>query len=186
MMKNTRLFIPGIIVIFVVIIIICGGWRVIYYPESAAGGRIIKKRVRQPIAYNHSSHIENEMECVDCHKYVKTMARATIPNIDSCVECHDPEEPLTDPVSREEKKLFEYIKRDKKIPWVKVYRVPDFVYFSHRTHVTHGGLDCKVCHGDMTKREKPLSKELIKVKMNRCIKCHKESQVAYDCVTCHR
>ncbi|MBU1487913.1 cytochrome c3 family protein [bacterium] len=55
------------------------------------------KPVRQPVEYNHSLHIENEMVCVDCHKFVETQARATIPNIETCVECHDPEEPLIDP-----------------------------------------------------------------------------------------
>jgi hypothetical protein len=102
------------------------------------------------------------------------------------MECHDPKEPLTDPVSLEEKKLFEYFKKDKEIPWIRIYRVPDFVYFSHRRHVVHGKLDCKVCHADMTKREKPLSYELIKISMKNCIACHKKSKVNHDCVTCHR
>lgn len=194
-----------ICIIAIVVIVASGGGRMLGRYESGAGGRIAGivvrgKPVRQPVEYNHSLHIENEMVCVDCHKYVETQARATIPNIETCAECHDPEEPLIDPEIAEtdeerkiaegkalrEKKLLEYIEKDEQIPWAKVYRVPDFVCFSHQRHVTLGKLDCIECHSDMTKQVKPLSKELIPIKMKRCIACHKEKQVNHDCATCHR
>jgi hypothetical protein len=186
-MKNVKVIIFGTITILIVIaVIVLGGWKAIYYWEDSAGGRVIKQKAIQPIAFNHNLHIENGLECVFCHKYVETMARATIPNIGVCGDCHDPEEPLTDPVSAEEEKLHKYIKEEKKIPWIKIYTVADFVYFSHQRHVTIGKLQCVDCHGDMTKRVKPLSKQLIEIKMQRCIDCHKKSQIAHECISCHR
>jgi len=81
-------------------------WRLVYYSEDNAGGRVIRKANIQPIAYNHNLHVEkNSLECAFCHRYVMTMPRATIPNIEVCVACHRPEAPLTNPISTEEKKL---------------------------------------------------------------------------------
>lgn len=182
-MKNKNIIVFGISAILIAMIILALGGC---YWEESAGGRMTRQDAVQPIAFNHSLHISSGIECVYCHKYVETMPRATIPNIEVCGDCHDPEEPLTEPVSAEEKKLGNYIKEQEKIPWIKIYVVPDFVYFSHRRHVTIGKQDCILCHGDMTKRIKPLSKQLIKIKMDTCINCHKKAEVPYKCTTCHR
>lgn len=161
-------------------------WSLVYYSEDNAGGRVVRKVAVQPIAYNHNLHVEkNKLECAFCHRYVMTTPRATIPNIDVCGACHRPESPLTNPISAEEKKVLEYIKEGKKIPWVKVYVLPDFVYFSHQRHVTIGSLDCSDCHGHVTKMTKPLNKQTIEIKMDRCINCHREKKVPHDCVNCH-
>ena len=32
------------------------------------------------------------------------------------------------------------------LPWVKVHRLPDYVYFNHQAHVT-AGVSCVSCHG---------------------------------------
>ena len=186
-MKNKRIFILiTIVIVIATAVMASGGWKAIFYWEDSAGGLVVPQKHSQPIAYNHSLHISNDMECVDCHIYVETMQRATIPNIDVCSMCHDPEAPITDPLSPEEKKLIGYIEKDEKIPWVKIHVVPDFVYFSHQRHVTLGKLDCGSCHGDMAKMEKPVTAQKIKISMERCIDCHKESQAAHDCINCHR
>src|SRR3989304_1062587 len=117
-----------------------------------------RQTINQPISYNHKLHIEKaELNCVDCHKFVETMASATIPNIDVCSDCHSGE-PLSD--SPEELMLLKYIEAGEKIPWQKIYTVPAHVYFSHRRHVTIGEIEC--------------------------LKCHKEKKVTYDCLACHR
>lgn len=187
-MKNKNVIVFGVLTILIAMIIIAlGGWKAIYYWEDSSGGRVIRQNYsEQPIAFNHNLHISNGLECVSCHKYVETMERATIPNIEVCSGCHDPEEPMTNPVSAEEKKLGNYIKGQQKIPWVKIYTVPDFVYFSHNGHVTIGKQQCIFCHDDMTKRIKPLSKQLIKINMQRCIDCHIKNQVVHKCTTCHK
>lgn len=143
------------------------------------------RSIKQPLAYNHKKHVQElEIECVECHRYAKSMARATIPNIEVCSTCHSDGEPLTD--SPAEKQLLDYIKAGGKIPWQKVYRVPSHVYFSHRRHTVLAELPCEQCHGDVGAKEKPLEKQLVPVKMQRCLDCHEEKGVNNDCTRCHR
>lgn len=143
-----------------------------------------EKKIHQPIKYNHKVHIDKAgLDCIDCHKNVEKLPRATIPNIDICQDCHG-DEPITN--SPEEKKLLQYISKNQKIPWVQIYSVADHVYFSHRRHVTIGKLKCTECHGDVAELTEPASWQLVKITMNNCIDCHKKHDVVYDCIGCHR
>ncbi|MFQ5705978.1 MAG: cytochrome c3 family protein [bacterium] len=142
-----------------------------------------EKEPVQPIAYNHNKHVEEAgMECLDCHKYAEENARASIPNIEVCQDCHD--EALSD--SEAEKTLVAYIKNKKRIPWQQNYFVPDYAYFSHRRHVKLGKLDCAVCHGDVAKLTRPISQPFVKMKMDWCRDCHEQRKVSNDCYACHR
>jgi hypothetical protein len=139
---------------------------------------------KQPITYNHQVHVEeNDMECTDCHLYVETRARATIPNIEVCGECHS-DEPMTE--SAEEQKVVDYVSRGEKIPWLKIYRVPSHVYFSHRRHTALGEIACATCHGDMERMTTPPPKPAVPISMDRCMGCHEQNQVSNDCTRCHR
>ena len=139
---------------------------------------------KQPIMFNHKVHVQdNGMECADCHRYVATGARATIPNIEVCGDCHS-DEPSTE--SAEEQKLIDYVSRGEKIPWRKLNRVPSHVYFSHRRHVTLGNIDCSTCHGSMEELTAPPRRQHVRMSMGWCIECHDKNQVDNDCVRCHR
>ena len=81
------------------------------------------------------------------------------------------------------KKLADFAAQKKPVPWVQVYQVPDYVYFSHRTHVVKAKMDCANCHGpvrerDVIVKERPTS-------MPACINCHKEKGAPIGCRTCH-
>ncbi len=139
--------------------------------------------VKQPIAFNHRLHLEKGgLECTDCHHYALTGVRATIPNIETCGNCHG--EATTD--SPEEARVVEHVQAETPILWKKVYRVPDHVYFSHRRHAALGGIECETCHGEIGARERPLSRPLVKVTMDGCMDCHQERGVSNDCILCHR
>jgi hypothetical protein len=61
----------------------------------------------------------------------------------------------------------------KSIPWTRIHRLPDFVFFNHSAHVNRG-VSCVVCHGRIDTMErvyqtKPLS-------MAWCIECHKHPE----------
>ncbi len=141
-------------------------------------------KITQPISFSHKIHIEQaELTCTDCHKYVETMASATIPNIDVCADCHS-DEPLGD--SKEEEKLIKYIQDNQRVPWQKIYSVPHHVYFSHRRHVTIGEIKCISCHGNVEELTEPASYPLWLPTMNNCIDCHKKNKITYDCLACHR
>jgi hypothetical protein len=131
--------------------------------------QVIWGGVRQPIAFNHKIHAENDLEC------------SGKPTLETCLNCH--EEPLGE--SKAEEKLIEYIKSGEEIGWERLYQVPEDVYFSHRMHVVLGNIECSTCHGDIGESSRPPSKPL-KITMKKCMKCHEEKEADNDCMACHR
>lgn len=123
------------------------------------------------------------MDCVSCHVNVQSGARATIPNIDVCQDCHS-EEPSAD--KTELKKLFSYTSSNKKIPWRKVYRVDAHIFFSHRRHAVLGNILCETCHGKVGEKMTPVTGRAVAITMKGCMDCHEKRGVANDCLLCHR
>ena len=68
------------------------------------------------------------------------------------------------------------------IPWVRVYRVPGFVFFSHAEHAADS-LACNDCHGPVQER-RVLSQE-VSTNMVACMNCHAQRQVSNECHLCH-
>lgn len=81
------------------------------------------------------------------------------------------------------KRLAAYAAEKKPIPWVQVYQVPDYVYFSHRTHIQKAKLECEVCHGPVREREVIIKEK--DTSMQACISCHREKGAPVGCRTCH-
>ena len=139
--------------------------------------------VEQPILYSHKIHVEkNGLACPVCHVQALSQQKASIPNIEVCKGCH--EEAMTE--SREEAKLVGYIKRNERIPWIQVHRVPGHAYFSHRRHVAIGKIDCSQCHGNVGAMSLPFTKPHVRIKMAFCIDCHDRKRATTDCAACHR
>lgn len=136
----------------------------------------------QPIAFSHQLHVE-EMgaECTDCHQHVLDGVRATIPNIEVCADCHEEAQGE----SPEEARLVEHIQTGEPIPWLKVYTVPDHVYFSHRRHAAIAGIACETCHGEVGQRVEPVTRPAVEMTMDHCMDCHQESGASNDCIWCH-
>ncbi|NOZ07360.1 MAG: cytochrome c3 family protein [FCB group bacterium] len=140
------------------------------------------KEIVQPIAYNHKVHLtEAGLDCRDCHKGVENSIRATIPSIKVCASCHS----KIKGKSTAEAQVVEAVKSGTEIPWQRIYRVPDHVFFSHRRHVTAGKIACKTCHGDVEKLTKPASHQLVPIAMKTCMKCHDNKSISNDCIHCH-
>lgn len=151
----------------------------------------------QPLRYSHKKHAgELEIGCQDCHVNVTSQARASIPNIDMCGMCHSggendeaataDEKAGSDGDQAEERKVERYVARGQAIPWQQVYNVPDYVYFSHRRHVTLGRVECSTCHGPVVEMTAPFSRPYQPVSMEWCIECHEQKGVSNDCYSCHR
>lgn len=139
--------------------------------------------VEQPIRYNHYKHTQElELECSVCHLGVREAIRATLPGVETCIDCH--EEAVTD--SPEEEKIRRYYSRQEEIPWQRLFQVPDHVFFSHRRHVTVGAVDCATCHGDMALRTSPPERAPMAISMDSCLACHRQFGASIDCVSCHR
>ncbi|HEY4716940.1 MAG TPA: cytochrome c3 family protein [bacterium] len=134
----------------------------------------------QPIAFSHRKHVsELGIDCAFCHLYPDKSPRAEVPPVQKCIDCHAfiaTEKP-------EIKKLLGYWERKESVPWVKIYFMPDHVYFSHKRHVLKG-IDCSVCHGDVKTMEKII--KVYSLNMGWCVSCHRSKNAPLDCYTCHK
>lgn len=149
------------------------GWAIMGASGSSAGG--------QPIAFNHRLHKEAGAECIDCHRFFQTQRFAGKPSLQDCLECH--EEPMTE--NPEEAKIREYAAENKEIPWKKLSRMPDHVFFTHRRHVVGATIQCETCHGKIGDTIQPPSKLLKTLSMNDCMDCHRKNRANNDCLACH-
>lgn len=150
----------------------------------------------QPIKFPHNVHAGiNGIDCKYCHSSVTKSKSAGIPTVNVCMNCHKQINGEGKPFAGEIQKIYdaagyvngEYKNTSKPIVWNKVHVLPDHVYFNHSQHVVVGGIDCKQCHGDMTKMKEtakvqPVS-ELNKVEGN--LKLSKATLTMGWCIECH-
>jgi hypothetical protein len=135
--------------------------------------------IKQPIAYSHKTHIAAGLQCKNCHTIPGEGFLATFPKESFCMGCH--QNVKTD--SPEIQKLAKFAKDRQPVPWNRVYRVPDMVWFSHALHVQDAGLDCQECHGDVKSRDVLFQEKSIS--MNSCMECHARMQASNGCDVCH-
>jgi c(7)-type cytochrome triheme protein len=86
----------------------------------------------------------------------------------------------------EVQKLVGYWERQEPVPWVRIYRLPRFTFFSHQVHVA-AGLNCENCHGDVANMV--TMEAVVDMNMGWCLDCHDQQPNATqlkDCVVCHR
>jgi hypothetical protein len=76
-----------------------------------------------------------------------------------------------------------FVRDHKALPWVKIYKLPSFVYFSHQVHVKQAGVECAECHGAVSERD-VLAKEK-SIAMTDCMKCHDQRKAPNGCDVCH-
>lgn len=139
----------------------------------------------QPIAYNHWQHVTKadgpQLDCVFCHENADKSRYATIPNVTTCMACHESME--TD--KPEVQKLVGYAERAEQPPWIRVYWFPlsANAYFTHKPHVM-AGIECTTCHGQVPQMHRV--RREVDQKMAWCMDCHRESKVSNDCYVCHR
>jgi menaquinone reductase, multiheme cytochrome c subunit len=138
--------------------------------------------VVQPIQFSHKAHTEKGLACDACHQSVEKASYATIPNTETCMMCH--QNAITD--SAEEEKVRQYAEKGLPIPWRRLYEVPGHAYFSHRRHVTLGGIACARCHGAIGESPVPLARPAVLMNMDTCVGCHVERSASVDCNACHR
>ncbi len=137
--------------------------------------------VVQPIRFNHQAHTSKGLSCLFCHQYVKTASFAGIPNITVCATCH------RGAITRnpEGEKVRQHVLRREDIAWRRIYQVPTYVYFSHRRHVTLGGVECASCHGSIKDSTSPQTHPAVLLTMDRCVACHEQRKANTDCYACH-
>jgi len=158
----------------------------------------------QPIQFPHDIHAgENDIDCKYCHNSADKSKTAGIPTVNVCMNCHKQIQG-NETQAEQIAKIYEaagfspegggqYSGETENLVWNKVHVLPDHVYFNHSQHVVVGGIDCKQCHGDMTKQNElprvvPVEElneidgniQLTKptLTMGWCIECHGEKEIA--------
>ena len=132
----------------------------------------------QPIPFSHKRHAEASIRCNMCHPNAAKAERAGLPATSQCMTCHAGIK-KDSPNIRE---LAAIHQQEKPIRWARVYRLPDFVFFSHSTHV-NGKVACAVCHGPVEERE-TLAAEVTH-DMKTCMACHSARGASNKCHVCH-
>lgn len=148
-------------------------------PERARG-----YKPEQPIKFSHVVHVQkNKMDCMYCHWNVAKSPYATIPEVETCMGCHNAIKGAGKPEwSAEIEKLTNYYNKGEVIPWNKVHVMPTYVRFNHKRHVK-AGVACQECHGQVG--EMPQVERVTSMKMGWCIDCHRARGASIDCYTCH-
>lgn len=133
----------------------------------------------QPVAFSHRLHAgEAALACLHCHPGATEGDAATLPPPSLCMACHAAVR--TD--SPEVRKIAAAAESGKPLRWVRVYRVPDYVFFGHRRHLA-AGATCTECHGPVETRD-VLEKE-VSTSMNACLECHRRRGAPTHCALCH-
>jgi hypothetical protein len=176
----------------------------------------------QPIAYSHKLHAGDlQIQCQYCHSSVDKSRHAGIPSTNVCMNCHSGVTATLAAVQAEEaaaaeqkrspqpvrsgeiQKLYDAMALDeellpipdqaqKPIAWKRIHKLPDFVYFDHRAHIT-ATVQCQTCHGPVETMERVRQNESLS--MGWCVNCHRDANengvngrqvnASIDCVTCH-
>jgi len=127
-----------------------------------------QQQVAQPIQFDHRHHIkDDQIDCRYCHTTVDSAPSAGIPTTELCLNCHSQvwnKSPLLDLV-----RASWFGKRP--VPWVRVHRLPDFVYFNHSIHVNKG-VGCVECHGRVDRM--PVIEQDQPLTMGWCLDCHRD------------
>jgi quinoprotein glucose dehydrogenase len=115
----------------------------------------------QPLPFSHRIHA-SLMKCVECHPGALSEARAGFPPASKCTPCH--------------------ASIERPVDWVRIYKVPDFVFFSHQRHA-RANVQCAECHGPVATRD-VLMKEA-STGMVACMNCHRAQNASTACNVCH-
>ena len=160
---------------------------------------------RQPIFFNHVIHSGSfQIPCQYCHADARRSEYAGLPSIERCVSCHKIIGVADNP---EIGKIHDYARRGAPIPWMRVFKVPEFTYFPHKAHV-RADVACQTCHGPIERMPvvgadtgPGLAHDLARLvglhppqrllTMGWCVDCHRrenatrDTHAPLDCIACH-
>ena len=176
----------------------------------------------QPIEYSHRLHAgELRIACLYCHYGAEKSRNAGIPATGVCMNCHSAIQAPAGAIREEQERaaaekrtarpvvspgiqrLYDAMGLDSslnpdpsrgphRIEWTRVHRLPDFVYFDHRSHV-NTGVRCQTCHGPVETMQRV--RQVSDLSMGWCVDCHREANrngtdgrrvhATLDCAGCH-
>ncbi len=135
--------------------------------------------LEQPIPFSHKLHAgEQKLNCATCHKNADPGARMGFPTVAMCLQCHA-EIKADSPAIQ---KLAALANEKQEVGWRRVYQVPSYVRFNHRSHLAANSA-CVTCHGNVTEFEQMY--KAVNINMPDCIKCHEANGARTGCSYCH-
>jgi hypothetical protein len=176
-----------------------------FAPGSAPALVTVPGAPRQPIFFSHLIHAGSfGIDCQFCHADARRSEYAGLPSVERCMGCHKIIGAQDNP---EIAKIHDYSRRGQPIPWVRVFKVPEFTHFTHKPHI-RAEVACQTCHGPIERMRvvgaqtgpRLLNDLAILVglrppppplSMGWCVDCHRQqnatrgTQAPLDCVACH-
>jgi hypothetical protein len=146
--------------------------------EKGTKAEVSRRPGTQPIPFSHKTHSAQNIECAFCHTNPDPGERMAFPDSTLCMDCHQAvaaEKPAI-------KKLARFTQSKKPIPWVRVYSVPAFVFWSHRNHLV-AAQQCAACHGNVSEMDVVQATNV--TTMDGCVECHEEKNASTGCGSCH-
>ena len=151
-----------------------------YQPAPPARVQPIAPPPQQPIEFSHVVHAGSyRIDCQYCHAGARRSVYAGLPSVERCMGCHKIVAAQGNP---EVQKLHAAWNGKHPVPWVRIHKLPGFVYFPHKRHIARG-LTCQECHGPVERMQRVA--QVAPLSMGWCIGCHAERQGPLDCVACH-
>ena len=144
--------------------------------NAIAFGRATNYSPDQPIKFSHAVHAgQNKTDCNYCHYSARSSKTSGIPPGNVCLNCHFLVKSGTRSGVTEINKLTRALDSGRAVEWVRIYRLPDFVFFSHAQHVTAGEIACEACHGDVKTMDRLW--QVPSLGMGWCLKCHDSRKI---------
>lgn len=126
--------------------------------------------LEQPIKFDHRHHVRDDgVTCEYCHGGAEKTPFAGVPPTALCMNCHSQVWTASPELARVRRSYFE----NEPIHWQRVNSLPDFVYFDHSAHVTHG-VGCVTCHGRVDLMAQVYAAKPLM--MRWCLDCHREPE----------
>ena len=121
----------------------------------------------QPVPYSHKLHAGNlGLDCLYCHSTVDKSSFAAVPASQTCMNCHKQVKKDSESI----RPIKESYESGMPINWLKVHKLPDYVYFNHKAHV-NVGVSCVSCHGRIDQMVEV--KQFANLTMSWCLECHR-------------
>ncbi len=159
-----RLFLFGALAAVVMTLLILGGVSESDYLTD------VGIAPEQPVPFSHKHHDgELGLDCRNCHQQVEYAATAGLPPTYTCMTCHSQiwtSSAMLAPVR-------ESLASNTPIQWVRVNRLPDYVYYNHSIHVGKG-FGCSTCHGAVDTMQ--LTYRANAFEMQFCLGCHRQPE----------
>jgi hypothetical protein len=133
----------------------------------------------QPVAFSHIKHLLLKLKCSYCHNNPDPGEAMSFPTVSKCMVCHSA-------ITKERpdlQKLRNFAKLKQEIAWVRLNKVSDWVFWSHRTHL-EANVTCESCHGAIASMDVTTRSATITA-MGDCVSCHQKAAAPTGCLSCH-